>query len=669
MRGPMRTLARAGLLAVGLAVAGAGCAPEPAPPELVKLVEVAPRAVRAGDRVEVLGVGFGAAEMREASVELVGELSRAGEGARTRERIAVPIAQVGHERVTFGVQEALLARICGRGDEARHTTFHGDVLVTFHPTGEGRSAVRGTLHDVTLDFVPPEARRAVADARREAARGALEHLGLRLGEEAPSAAPGLVIEEVRAGGRADAAGLRAGELLVEVDGVTILAVDDASPRGGSSTASFKTRPKEAPDARADRVSEVSIVGVTPTSPGELGAATALLAPLAALALAFFGPLGRAWGAFELRYRTRPGARADRDVRADRLAERVIGVLRQVLAWPAHAVRALSREMAPDRRGGDGHAWAARLVFAGVSATLCALPFGQRLVAHDLDLGVLVLPAFSLLVLCAALTGLLSARRAWQAPFMGLLSALRAAIWQIPFLAAVTHAVLAGGSLRVGDLADVQAGSGGAGFLSRGSWPWHALALSGPIPLLLLLCALAALAVEQRFEALGAGSPAARAARLAESRVARASERVHQVVAFFADWAHVFLVCGLLAALYLGGFGLPGVATSTPLAAALGAAFYLVKSWLLVLVVATVRAALRLSMTSVERLFLARLLPISLALLVVGALLHEQPIPPQLATMVRAATCSIALAFLGLAILRLHVVSSERLRAAQTNPFR
>jgi len=142
-----------------------GCAADTAP-DLLNVVDVVPRSVDVGDRVEILGTNLPTGDAREASVVFEGELRRAGEAPVRGQRIEVDRAQLGGAKVTLPFTEALQERFCGNGDDAVHTTFHGDVTVRIPSVGPGALEVKGTVKGVTLDFIPPAPRRAARHARK-----------------------------------------------------------------------------------------------------------------------------------------------------------------------------------------------------------------------------------------------------------------------------------------------------------------------------------------------------------------------------------------------------------------------------------------------------------------------------------------------------------------------
>jgi NADH-quinone oxidoreductase subunit H len=655
------------LLAVALSVLAAvtlaACSGSPKAPELLTVVDVAPRLVDTGDRLDVAMTGLTTPDAREASVELVGELRRPGQPQKGRESVRVATAQVSLDRVTFAVTEALVARACGRGDEAEHTTFVGDVIVTVHPSGAGKLPIAGTLRGVTLELVPPSPRRRVLERAREDADKALAHLGLTIDDEHGSAGRGLDVRDVRPGSPAAAAGIAAGDRLLSVGGVTALSRLDVRPAPGLDAVTLVI-------ARGDAapVSHVlSIEGLSPNGPIDLAVSLALLVPLALYLALRASPAASLLAFVEVKL----GARFERRERRPRgRVDRFVGALGELVAWPLHTVRALSREMGTaGRPASEGGllALAPWLVFASVSAMFAALPFGQRVVASDLDASVLFVPATALLAVMALVTGGLGARRLYLAPLGALRSVAGALAWQLPALGALVFAVARAGSLRLADLVSAQAGAGGARWYEAGSYPWRWLAFDSPVSLGLFLLAVLALVAEHRFEAGRAPGDLSEADRKRPGRTVL----LRHTLALFADWSNVFVVAGLLVSLYLGGWGLPGVTpeqAASPAVATAGMALFVLKCWALIMLVVALRWAVRVRASLLRGVYLRAIAPASAALLVVGVLAEEAlAIPPVVRTSLTAVTLGTAALVLAHGLARARAVAHARAHVG-LNPF-
>jgi NADH-quinone oxidoreductase subunit H len=198
-----------------------------------------------------------------------------------------------------------------------------------------------------------------------------------------------------------------------------------------------------------------------------------------------------------------------------------------------------------------------IVDALACGLLAALPFGQYLVAAQLDVGILFVAAVA-----AASSGAFVASGSL---LRGVRSALEV-VWQhVPAAAAVASVVVTTGSLRVQEVERAQ-----------GGWPWDWLAFRSPATLvalaLLLLCA--------RIEIDGgARADAGSLAALVED---------HRPTPPRGPWlgaacrAHTLLVAGLASVLFLGGWLLPGLSPpeqdARPALELAGAAWLLAKTW-------------------------------------------------------------------------------------------
>src|SRR6202035_2107187 len=94
------------------------------------------------------------------------------------------------------------------------------------------------------------------------------------------------------------------------------------------------------------------------------------------------------------------------------------------------------------------------------ALLAAMPFGQYLVAAQLDVGLLFVAAATALVTAALVSG--------NSPWSGARSAAHVAWQHLPAAAAVASVVLTTGSLRMQEIEHAQ-----------GGWPWDWLGLCRP----------------------------------------------------------------------------------------------------------------------------------------------------------------------------------------------
>src|SRR3954471_19277156 len=105
-------------LVVGLLVllASAGCVTVDAPPQLLNVLDFAPREAEVGDRLEVIGSGF--PEGKPAHVIFKGALNRPGKKTIKGAEVEVDAVSTSSDRVEMIFTEGLQAAFCGKGDDA-----------------------------------------------------------------------------------------------------------------------------------------------------------------------------------------------------------------------------------------------------------------------------------------------------------------------------------------------------------------------------------------------------------------------------------------------------------------------------------------------------------------------------------------------------------------------
>ena len=235
----------------------------------------------------------------------------------------------------------------------------------------------------------------------------------------------------------------------------------------------------------------------------------------------------------------------------------------VLPWVERriAARLLSRGalVAMVSRAGASRA---PLVAAGAAGLLFAvMPFGRYVVLADLDIGLLFLVSLTSLVTIGWLTG-------------GLRGAAQSVSFEVPAALAIACVVVMTGSTRLHEIVRAQGGA-----------PWSWYALRSPVAFGLFALHLSgALAQSGEVpgdlaEAESQPKPSTRSAlSLQASRV--------------AEWANVLVTAGTSAALFLGGWRLPGVTLGQETGhlglEILGSAVFLFKTGLLVALVAFAR---------------------------------------------------------------------------------
>lgn len=581
-----RAVAPAGAaLAFAWLLGGPGsCAQVPAP-QLVQVTDVSPREVERGDSVAIAGEGFPAG--KTARVTFRGTLSRPGERPVHDAEIVTTGTVIGPERVVFSMGEAAEALFCGAGDMATHTTFDGEVEVAFAAAARGAPPVGGSLARVVFD-VRPSMRASDATRDAEGVR-LLAWLGAHAAP-APDTrlAAGVTLDAVSPGSRAEAAGLAAGDVVTRFDGVRVASVGDVLPAPGEREATAVVRRRGSTD---EATVPVGVSGFRRAPLDQL--ALPLLVVLAALALVFLFAAPTPWFLRDL------------------LDGIVVRIRSRALAGygggrPAHRspspglfASALAQVVPP--------AGSSALADAAACALLSLMPFGQYLVASQLDVGVLFLGAATAVATAALLgTGLAS---------RGAKSALHV-LWQhVPGAVAVLCVVVSTGSVRIQEIARAQGGA-----------PWQWMALRSP-PLLAALCLLLACALVEPEEEAPRKGLAALVDAASDADAGDQGPRSRRLRRPWLDAAartHRLVLAGLAVALLLGGWRVPGVAPAVqdarPALELAGAALYLGKTWTVVVGLALVRSLWpRPSLPERSRTVALRLLPVSLATLGATAL--------------------------------------------------
>jgi NADH-quinone oxidoreductase subunit H len=598
------------LAAVLTCVGLLGCAANGgAAPDLLNVVDVAPREVDVGDRIEVLGTTLPTGEAKDAQVTFKGELRRPGQPPVDAE-ITVDKAQVSTDKVSMIFTEGLESRFCGRGDEATHTTFRGDVTVTLSSGPDGLP-VKGTVRGVEINFRPPTPRRAVLEARAREGRRALKFMGITVADESPSAG-GLLIADVTPSSAANRAAILPGDVIVRFEGVKVQSLGDMTPSGSERLPTIGIRRGAA--AAEDR--QISIEGFDVRPPADLLGAGLVLGIAAAIIMLFMAPTAGIITWVERRVSARMQAR--------------IGPNRAgphgFLVWIADGVKSLLKEdIVPTDADQPLFRLAPYLVFMGVSATFVVMPFGQYLIAADLDIGILFVIAVTSLVTIGLMTGGWASNNKWSL-LGGIRSAAQIISYEIPGAVAVVCLVMMTGSLRLQDLVGVQGGTGGS-FFTTGGWPYYWYVFKNPITFALFFLYFTT--------ALAEGNRAPFDLPEAESELVAGYSTEYSgmryLFFFFAEWANVFVMSGIASALFLGGWQIPGVSAAQQEThfglQVLGAFLFLLKSWVLIFVVVWVRWTLpRVRIDQMMNLCWKWFVPLSFAAFLLTAIVMVVPIP-------------------------------------------
>jgi NADH-quinone oxidoreductase subunit H len=539
-----------------------GCLSTDVPPQLLNVLDFAPREAEVGDRLEVIGSGF--PEGKTARVVFKGTLFRPGKKPIKGVEIDVETANSSADKIEMMFTEGLQTSFCGSGDAALHTTFKGDVIVSFPASTPGALPITGTVRQVQIDFRAPTARRAVVDAREKEGERALDFMGLSLATESP-ASGGLRVKDVRPASPADTAGVLPGDLITSFENVRVLSKGDIAPSGSSRFAVMSFRRGEV--GAAEETRQISMEGFQASAPSDLLGAGLVLLVAAAIVLLFMAPVAGIITWVERRVSARMQSR----IGPNRAGPQGF------LVWMADGIKSIMKEdIIPTESDQPLFRLAPYLVFIGVSATFCVMPFGQHLIAADLDIGILFVIAVTSLVTIGLMMGGWASNNKWSM-LGGIRSAAQIISYEIPGAIAIVCIVMMTGSLRVQDIIRAQSGV-----------PWEWFMFKNPITFVLFFLWFTT--------ALAEGNRAPFDLPEAESELVAGYSTEYSgmryLFFFFAEWANVFVMCGIASALFLGGWQIPGVTPEQQeanfLLQCVGAVIFQLKSWFLIFVVIWIR---------------------------------------------------------------------------------
>ncbi len=581
----------AALLLVSVVLAAVvGCRPSAQAPDLLSVVDFSPRRADVGDQLEVVGTGF--PEGKLGTITFRGDLHQPGTDPTRGVSITAPLARTSQNRVSLVLSERLQARFCGAGRDAQHTTFRGDVVIAFAPLKAGAPPVTGTLRDVALDLAPPPLPADVLAERAAEAEQFLKFAGIRVEPRRPEQLLELTV--VLPHSRAAKAGLQPKDVIRQVDDVDVHAVEDLVPSGRHR---FATLQVARGDLKHTAVHRMDVQGFRSAPPSELALASLIIGVAAAIVLLFMAPAAglMTW--------------AERLVARRLRASSSGGTLsrRGFWAWLQHGlVSMFSEDLLPAGRGLLLRV-VPYLLFLCTSAAFTWLALGLPLISLDLDLGILLAASTTAMVTIGLMLGGWRDAGGWSL-VAGIRSALQILTFQVPALTGVVCIVIMSGSARLPDIVS-----------SQGALPWQWHLFRNPTLLVTFLLFLAT--------ALPETSRAGTDLPEAESSSGNAGSLRHpasRCLMFFAEWGHVFVLSSFAAALFLGGWRLPGVDPSTQLSAlrlqVLGAVLFQAKCWLVVFTVLWVRWVLpRVRVDQVMSVCWRFFIPLALATLVLTVL--------------------------------------------------
>jgi NADH-quinone oxidoreductase subunit H len=239
------------------------------------------------------------------------------------------------------------------------------------------------------------------------------------------------------------------------------------------------------------------------------------------------------------------------------------------------------------------------VFAGMFGTFVALPFSARLVAANLDVGILYILSITALVVVGIILGGWSSNSKWSL-FGGLRSAAQIISYEIPAGLAVLVVVLLAGGLSTQAIIEAQ-----------GGMPWNWFVFYSPFSLIAFPVYFTA--------ALAEGNRTPFDLPEAESELVAGYSTEYSgfrfVVFFFAEWANLWIMSAIAVTCFFGGWRIPLVSVAETYSAwywiLLGLAIFCLKTLALVFVVIQLRWTLpRLRVDQMMNMCWKYLIPIA-----------------------------------------------------------
>ena len=231
-------------------------------------------------------------------------------------------------------------------------------------------------------------------------------------------------------------------------------------------------------------------------------------------------------------------------------------------WIADAVKLLLKEdLIPADADKLLFRAAPYFVFAGFGLIFVALPFGESVIASDLNIGIFYITAVTALVVVGILLAGWSSNSKW-ALFGGMRSAAQVISYEIPAGISVMVPIAMAGTLSMQGIIRAQ-----------GAWPWQWFVFTNPAALVaFLIFFIAQLAESNRppFDLPEAESELV-AGYLAEYSAFR------YAIFFLVEFGNVWIMSAIAVTLFFGGWQVPGIGADT-YAAARGAGALPAPAW-------------------------------------------------------------------------------------------
>ena len=215
-------------------------------------------------------------------------------------------------------------------------------------------------------------------------------------------------------------------------------------------------------------------------------------------------------------------------------------------WIADAVKLLFKEdLVPADADHLVFRAAPYFVFVGFALTFVALPFGESLIAADLNVGIFYMISVTALVVVGILLAGWSSNSKW-ALFGGMRAAAQVVSYEIPSGLAVMVPVLMAGTLSMQGIIRAQ-----------GAWPWEWFVFTNPFAFI----AFNIFFISQ----LAEGNRTPFDLPEAESELVSGYFTEYSgfrfAVYFLVEWGNLWVMAAVAVTLFLGGWQVPGVASA------------------------------------------------------------------------------------------------------------
>ncbi len=280
-----------------------------------------------------------------------------------------------------------------------------------------------------------------------------------------------------------------------------------------------------------------------------------------------------------------------------------------LQWLADAFKLITKEdVIPEAADRPLFRLGPYPVVVGVFAAFASIPFGARLIAADLNVGVLYLVAITSLVVIGVLMGGWASNNKW-ALLGGVRSASQIVSYEVPNVVAMMSVVMLSGTLSFQGIIGQQ-----------GGWPWQWFILLNPFTFVAFFLFFTAAVAEGNRTPFDL--PEAESELVAGYNVEYSGMRFAGY--FLGEFANVYLMSAIATALFFGGWQIPGVSAEAQSQSvglqALGVVIFAVKASFGSFIVLLLRWTMpRLRVDQLMSLCYRYLLPLSFAMLLGNAL--------------------------------------------------